>query len=257
MTGLALLFRAECVKLRKNWPLVVAILAPVVQVGFLTVLIWFSEERVLIFRPGARFWLEVNAMAWNLAVMPVAVALIAHLSWSTEGEARAWNHVLIQPTALRNHYLVKLLSHLVLMLAGWAILQLLLPVGAWILGRNARLALLMGPLPWEVYLRFGAYALAALLPLVAFQTWFSMRFPGLWGTLAVMAVGTWFGTQLVDRAAWTGLLPWGLNGAMALALERLTPIPWARVPWGLLGTSALVFLGIAAFREAHGPNLES
>ena len=46
--------------------------------------------------------------------MPVAVALIAHLSWSTEGEARAWNHVLIQPTALRNHYLVKLLSHLVL-----------------------------------------------------------------------------------------------------------------------------------------------
>ncbi len=257
MTSLVLLFRAECVKLRKNWPLVVAILAPMVQVGFLTVLIWFSEERVLIFRPGAWFWLEVNAMTWNLVVMPVVVALITHLSWSTEGEARAWNHVLIQPTPLRNHYLVKLLSHFMLLMIGWALLQILLPVGAWILGRNDRLALLMGPMPWVVYLRFGAYALAALLPLVVFQTWFSMRFSGLWGSLAVMAVGTWCGTQLSGREAWTGLFPWGLNGAMSMALERLVPIPWDRVLWALLGSSIMVFLGLASFREARGPKLES
>lgn len=256
MSRLPALFRAECIKWRKNWPLVVAILAPVLQVGFLGLLFWFSEDRVQIFRPGHRFWLEVNAMAWNLVVLPVTVALIAHLSWSTEGDAKAWSHLLTQPTDFRNHYLVKGLSHLALVLLAYLLLAALLPVGAWLLLKNPRLALYMGGCPGEVYRGFALWGLAALVPLVAFHTWFSMRFPGIWAALAVALIGTWAAVQVVGRPGWAKLLPWGLSAQMSLSLERLIPLPWLDVPWGLGGALVLFGLGVVGFLEAHGPKAE-
>ena len=258
MTTLAACFQAERVKWRKNWPLLVAILAPVCQVAFLLLLVWFSEDRVRVFKPGFLFWIELNAMAWNLVVMPIMVALICELSWGLEGDSKAWNHLLAQPVPLRIHYLVKLLSHFSLVLLAWGILQLLLPLGGAILQRNTFYSQLMviGPLPWQAWLCFAAFSLAALLPLVAFQTWFSMRFPGLWGALALAAIGTMVCIQLVKLSPWVQVLPWGLSSQMAMALERLRPIPWSFLPGGLLAGVVLIGLGVWGFQDARGPRVD-
>lgn len=253
MTTLAACFRAELVKWRKNWPLVVAILAPLLQIVFLTLVTWYSDERVRVFKPGLRFWVELNALAWNLVVMPIAAALIAQLSWSTEAEARAWSHLMVQPMRLRNHYLVKVVSHLSLMLGAYVLLQALLPIGGWILTKNGFLLPWMGTFPWDRYAAFALYGLTALVPVVVFQTWYSMRFPGLWGALAVVLVGTWACLQLIGRTLWFQALPWGLNAPMALALERLVPIPWFLLPGGLAASLVWVAIGVTGFRDARSP----
>ena len=104
------------------------------------------------------------------------------LSWEQEREARAWNLLLIQPVPRRTHYLVKALSHLALILASLALFAVLLLLGGFLL-RNQP-GLLMGPLPLATFAQFIGYSALALVAVVAFQTWLSMRIPGLWVGLA-------------------------------------------------------------------------
>ena len=182
MRGLAAVFRAERVKLRKSWPMLAAILAPVFQPAFLGVILWFSGERIRLFQPGFRFWLELNYLTWSLVLMPITVALVCALSWDQEREARAWNRLLVQPHPCHLHYLAKLAGHLSLLLLAQILLALVLPLGGWLLQLNP--TLLMGPFPMAIWLRFAGFAGLGSLAVVAFQTWLSMRFPSLFAALA-------------------------------------------------------------------------
>jgi hypothetical protein len=242
------LFQAERVKLRKSWPLLTAILAPICLAGFLGMMVWFSGTRMHAFRPGFRFWLELNYVAWNLILMPIAAALIGDLSWQQERDARAWNLLLLQPHSRQAHYLVKCLGHLALLLMAQVLLTLLLVAGGCILRLNPQME--MGPLPLAILLRFAAYSALAAVAVAAFQTWLSMRIPGLWVALAAALLGTW----MVARGPWPllHLLPWGLSGQMGLVFERWRVLPWAQVPGSLLVAAALVALGALDFVRHPG-----
>jgi hypothetical protein len=249
MTSLGACFKAECVKWRKSWQFLTALLAPLCQTGFLAVIFWFSESRIRMFRPGFQFWLELNFVAWNLVVMPIVVALVCELSWEQEREARAWNLLLIQPVPRRTHYLVKVLGHLCLILASLALFAVLLLLGGFVL-RNQP-SLLMGPLPLAIFVRFTGYSALAIGAVVAFQTWLSMRIPGLWIGLAAALAGSWFTQRLVGSSALVQLLPWGLAVHMSIMFERWRVLPWAYALGNLLSAGILVTLGVFDFTRRH------
>ncbi|WP_257305031.1 ABC transporter permease [Geothrix campi] len=251
MTSLGAFFKAERVKWRKSWLLLTAILGPLCQTGFLAVIFWFSESRIRMFKPGFQFWLELNFVAWNLVVMPVIVALVSELSWEQEREARTWNLLLIQPVPRRTHYLVKTLSHLALLLLSLALFALLLLLGGLLLRDQP--GLLMGPLPLATFARFAGYSALALVAIVAFQTWLSMRIPGLWIGLAAALAGSWFTQRLVGGSALVQLLPWGLAAHMAIMFERWRALPWAYAVGSLLSAGAMVALGALDFTRHHEP----
>ncbi len=238
-------FASERVKWHKSWVLVVAALAPLCQLGFLAILFWFSENRIQPFRPAFRFWLELNFVTWNLVVMPLAAALIAELSWEQEREARAWNRLLLQPLPRHTHYLVKALGHSVLVLGSLGLFVLVLGLLGKLL--QTRPMLLMGPLPWGLLLRFAGYSALALLGVVAFQTWLSLRFPGLWISLTAALAGSWLAARLVGLSALVYALPWGVAAQMGIIFERWRVLPWSWVPLGLLLAALLVALGAVDF----------
>ena len=246
MSGaLRITFAAERVKWRKSWLLVVAVLAPLCQLGFLGVLFWFSESRVQPFRPAFRFWLELNFVTWNLVVMPVAAALTSELSWEQEREANAWKRLLTQPVPRHLHYLVKVVGHTTLLLVSLALFVVFSALIGWVLQTNPQLQ--MGPLPWTLAVRLTGYSILAILPVVAFQTWLSMRFPGLWVSLTAALAGSWIAVRLVGTGVLVQLLPWGLAAHMGIIFERWRMLPWSRVPIGLLLAVALVVLGVLDF----------
>jgi hypothetical protein len=251
MTSLGACFKAERVKWRKSWLLLTALLAPLCQTGFLAVIFWFSESRIRMFKPGFRFWLELNFVAWNLVVMPVVAALVCELSWEQEREARAWNMILIQPVPRHIHYLVKALSHMSLTLLSLALFAGLLLLGGFLL-RN-QTGLLMGNLPLDTFVRFSAYSALATVAVVAFQTWLSMRIPGLWIGLAAALTGSWFTQRLVGGSALVQLLPWGLAVHMAIMFERWRVLPWIYAVGNLLSAWAMVALGAFDFTRRHEP----
>lgn len=251
MTLLGSWFKAERVKWRKSWLLLVVILAPVCQTGFLAIVCWFSDHRVRQFQPGSLFWLELNFMAWNLLVMPVAAALLCDLSWEQEREARAWNHLLVQPAIRHMHYLVKLLGHLALLEVSLLLLAALVLACGFLLQLNPWLV--MGPLPLQSFGRFLAYSLLACVAVTTFQTWLSMRVPGIWVGLVIGLLGSWCALKLAGASAWSQVIPWGLAVKMASVFERWRPLPWGHVAGNLAVALLLAILGLADFVRRNEP----
>lgn len=241
----ALLFRAELVKTRKSWAMLAMLLAPVCQAGFLLVILWFSESLVRRFKPGFQFWIELNYLAWNLFFLPITAALIAELSWGVEAEAKAWNHLLVQPVPHGAHFLAKFSAHLGMVAVSQAILALLLIPGGALLRHS--LGALMGDMPAGLLLNLAAYSFMASLPLVAFHTWWSVRNPGLGVSFVIALVGTWGSLRLDASNPLVRFLPWGMTGQMVTILDRWKSLPWGFVPACLATAAAMVWLGAIDF----------
>jgi hypothetical protein len=201
-------------------------------VGFLGLLFWFSESRIIMFKPGFQFWVELNFIAWNLVVMPITTALVSELSWDQERLARAWNRLLVQPFRWGDHFTMKILGHLTLMLGALVLFAVVLPLGGFLLQRKADL--LMGPLPLPLFLRFLGYSALSLCPVAAFHTWLSMRVPGTWVACASALAGSWLALRLVGQTPLLALLPWGLAAQTSILFERWRLLPWGQAPLALV-----------------------
>jgi hypothetical protein len=245
VTALVACLKAEGVKFRKSWMLLTALLAPVCQTGFLFLVFWLSESRIRLFKPGFQFWLELNHVAWNLVVLPIAAALICELSWEQEREARAWNRLLVQPLPRHTHFFTKIVMHLALVLLAQVLFELLLLLGGRLL--QTKPDLLMGTLPLGLWVRFTGYTALASVAVVAFHTWLAMRIPGLWVNLGAALLGSWFTLRLVGGSVLFQFLPWGLTASMAIVFERWRVLPWAQVPGSLLLAGLLAVLGALDF----------
>lgn len=261
---LALFFRAECVKWRKSWVLLTVLLAPICQVGFLTIILWFSNDLVRRFKPGFQFWFEINYLAWNLVFMPIVVALVSELSWDLELEAKAWSHLLVQPAPHRTHYLAKLLSHLALLLLSQILFAaLLIPTGklleshlGYIMGPLNRLDFFSGTVPLRLWWTWACFSILASVPLVAFHTWLSTRFSGLVTGLAITAAGTWLGVRLAGTTAWVQGLPWGMSSQFAVFFDRWKRhLPWEYFYGSLAAAILLMVLGTLDFSRQKDPRL--
>jgi hypothetical protein len=254
MTSIDAFFAAERVKWRKSWLLVTTILAPLCQACFFAIIFWYSEDRIRMFKPGLRFWLELNFVAWNLVVLPVATALICELSWEQEREARAWNLLLIQPVPRRTHYLVKCLGHFFLVLMAQFLFAISLLLLGFLLKSKPDPLMIMGDLPLSLLVHFLGYSVLASVALVAFHTWLSMRIPGIWIALVTALAGSWLALRLVGVSALVQALPWGLAAHMAIVFERWRVLPWAQVPVSLLLAVVLLVLGTFDFSRHREPH---
>ncbi len=253
MRSLVTLFAAERVKWRKSWVLVAVVLAPICQVGFLGILFWFSESRLQMFKPGFQFWVELNFIAWNVIVMPITTALASELSWDQERLAKAWNRLLVQPFPWGAHFSVKLFGHLILMLGSLLLFAVFLPMVGFLL--QTKVELYMGPMPSPFFLRFLGYSALALVPVVAFHTWLSMRVPGTWVACASALVGSWVSLRLVGSTQLMVLLPWGVAAQSSILFDRWRVLPWALAGAGLAVGACLAVIGYWDFsrrRESEG-----
>ena len=249
-------FRAEMVKLRKSWPMLAAILAPICLVGFLGVIFWYSDEVVVRFHPGSRFLLDLNVAGWNLFVLPAVAAMMAELSWAQDRDASVWRHLLCQPRPRVAQYLAKLANLWALVAFSQILLFALVPPVRLILlkDRNPWIVWMMGQTDMALFWEFACFSLVASIPVVAFHTWFSFRLPGAGPALGVALVGTWASTKLVALTYLMPLLPWGLSGHAATIFDRYKKVPWEYFPWkycyGALSLSlALAMLGALDFKK--------
>lgn len=245
MMPLRRFFQAECIKWRKSWVLLLTILAPVCQTGFLFTLAWFSEAQMQQFKPGFQFWLEVNYLAWGLVMMPILAALISELSWGMEEESKAWDHLLFQPVPRSIHFLVKMVSHFSLLFISQALLFLLIALGGLILKNNPYLG--MGSVPWMVLGNFSLFSFLASISIVVFHTWLSVRIPGLGVGLAVALVGTWLCVQIVETSSLVQVVPWGMASQLVLIINRSKHLPWVYFLGSLTCAALMVFFGTLDF----------
>lgn len=248
MSSFARCFRAERVKWRMSWTLLSAMLAPTTQVAFLLLTFWFSENRATQFGAGFLAWYMINAITWNLFFMPITAALVGSLSWDLEVQSRTWNLLLIQPTTRGIHFLVKLASHLSLLLLSQVLLALLVVLGGLAL-RSQVPALSMGPLRPDLLFRFAGFSLLASIPVIALHTWLASRSPGLGLGLTLALGGTWFTFQLAGKGALIALLPWGIAVQITDVALRAKPVTLWAYGGGLCCTAVVVTLGMIDFKR--------
>jgi hypothetical protein len=258
MKKLAACISAEMVKFRKSWPLLAAILAPICLAGFIAVMFWYSNAVVVRFKPGYTFWLELNFAAWNLIVLPAMAAIVSELSWAQDRDAQAWRHLLHQPMPRAGQFLAKLAVHLMLFALSLTLLFLALLLGGWILQQNE--ALFMDALDTRLFVNFFLFSAASLIPVVAFQTWFSFKFPGAGPALCVALAGSLGAMKLIGSTFtfFLQFLPWGLSCHSVIFFEsRENALPWNYCYGALALAIALVVLGAFDFyRQAYAKSLE-
>jgi hypothetical protein len=233
------------VKFRKSWPLLISILAPICQVGFIAVLFWYSDAVVVRFRPGYRFWLELNFVAWNLFVLPAVAAVLSDLSWEQDRDAFAWRHFLHQPLPGSALYSGKLVNHVMLVIGATFLLFMLQPLAGKILQLNEDLQ--MGAPDTGLFFRFALFSLVSLFPIVTFQTWFSFRFPGPALALGTALVGSWGTVKLIGTTALIQFLPWGLSSHSVTVFERWNLLPWGYCFGAVLLVIVFIFVGAVDF----------
>ena len=243
MNSLFLWLRVERIKLRRSWPLLVAVLSPLTLNGFLFLIFWFSEG--LVDQPGTGFllWYRFNYLAWDVFFLPVTTALIGTLSWAMEEQGAMWKHLWAQPIPRWSPFAMKFMGHLALVLLAQGLLMSLLALGglalrAWVPG------LAMGPVRLGLLGTHAGISLLAMLPLVGLHTWLPARVHGLGPALTLAALGSWIGFRWSSHAV-LGLvvMPWGASTqAVAYVTGERGPI-WVPgvvglglgVVWALLG----------------------
>lgn len=242
MSDLGRCLKAEGIKAKMDWPILVAVLAPLGQVLFLFLVFFYSEDRVLQFGTGYRGWHQVNLQAWVGFFLPLSLAILVFQVWETERQAQGWRHLLAQPVASR----VLLAAKLLMLLAYLTLSTLLLWGGVLGLGKALEVFsnLRMGTPDTA---RLGFLILAAWvgsLPLVAFHGALAQTRLGLGGTLGMALGGLILCAQLPQGSGFGLLLPWGP------ALSLMDPARSLGMAVGAAWVQAMAYvcLGVVLFR---------
>jgi hypothetical protein len=250
--------RAELLKHRKSWPMLIAILAPICQVGFIGALFWFSDAVVARFRPGHRFWLELNFAAWNLFVLPTLAAVLPAMSWGQDRDAFAIRHLLHQPVKKNHQYLAKLSCFFLLFFGSQLLLAAFVPLAGVALAQNGALKGLMGAFDTALFFKFSIFSLLASVPVASFHAWFSFRFPSPAVALGAALAGTWAAVKLAGVSWLVQFLPWGLSGFASAAFERASfALPWGNSFGALAVAAAFAAIGSLDFsKNAYPKSME-
>jgi len=236
--------------------MLIAILAPICQVGFIGMLFWFSDAVVVRFQPGSRFWLELNFAAWNLFVLPAIGALVPAMSWRQDRDASAIRHLLHQPVKKIHQYLAKLSCIFFHFLGSQLLLGVLVPIVGMTFNQNEALKGWMGTFDTALYFKFCLFSLLASVPVVSFHAWFSFRFHSPAIALGAALAGTWAAVKLIGATSLVQFLPWGLSGFASTAFERMSfALPWGFCVGAL--AMAIVFATIGSLDFSKNAFLNS
>lgn len=246
MRPLVRALKAERIRLVRSWPLLVAVLLPLVVVVFLGLIYYHAEDRVAQAGRGAHTWYRILFQVWTFFGLPAGAALMGVLSHETDAQARAAKLVGVQPIPRGTWFMAKGLS-LQGMLAGASVL---LTAGALIaaglfraLSPNLGVETLEGPLLVNLALS----SLAVGTALGAFHAWLPSRWRGFGSSLGLALAGFWGGLR---APAWLGWV-WPWTGTAQL-LEASSG--GSQLPLRLLAMSlgcALVWVAVGTWDASH------
>ncbi len=235
---------AEVLKIRHTLGLRLALLAPMVMVGYGFLAFWAGGEESFE-AAGENAWLEFAQLVdifWALLALPLFATLQAALVANLEHGNRQWKHLYALPVPRWAVYGAKQLSMLALMAishAALAVFTLTTGLVLWALRPGLGFH---APLPWGAFLLPVLLVYLASWLLLALQTWVSLRSRSFVAALAVGIVLTVTGVVVVN-SSWGSFYPWALPGLIVNALNKGESLPLAEFLAGSLGGVAVAALG--------------
>lgn len=252
MNALAVLVRAECIKLRRSLILGLALLFPL---GLLVVSLLVG---LLVIAPQDRAtwqgWATYSLVPWASFLLPLLVCLLATLVLNLEHQNHQWKQVHCLPVSRWKPFAAKLilllglllLAHLLLLAGffagGWA-LRLVRPT----LQFEAPNLVVAGRILGLLYL--ASWAMASL------HGWLAARFAHLGVNLGLGITGVMLILVVNQRPAMARFLPWAMPGAgLADRLDPRSPSPWLVPVISLAMGALLAAMGCwdAHHRESEG-----
>lgn len=192
-----------------------------------------------------RFSQSVFAL-WLFLMLPLLITLQAALLAGLEHADRHWKHLMALPAPRDVHYLAKLLMLAGMVLASFAVLLALLPLGGLVLMYIKPAFGLAGAPDAGWMLRSAGMAFAASLLMVALHAWVSIRWRSFTVAVSVGMGATVAGFLIGQSDRFGHWYPWSMpmqvlagNGEHAAFV----------VAAGLLGGLAVALLGLADFRR--------
>ena len=187
------LILAESIKLRRHVAVWFAVGAPVMAVG-LFLIVLFGQATPAKMSPDA-IWRVLSRAGWSwwlMVFLPLLTVIEAAALANLEHDGRQWKQLFTSPVARWRIYGVKLLFCAGLGLVATVVFCAGLIGDVLILNLFVRLDLAMH-IPWVDLVAQIGRAFLACLPMVALQSWISLRYRGfvvpVGGGLALMLIG--------------------------------------------------------------------
>jgi len=238
---------AERLKLRGTLAAWTCVIAPATVVLLYVLQLAVSRVPANFVASPAKSWLMYSQSVlalWLFLMLPLLVTLQSALLAGLEHADHHWKHLLALPLPRGVHYLAKLVTLAAMVLASFAILLLLLPLGGLaLMALKPALGLAgMPDLGW--LLRSLSLAFAASLLIVAVHTWVSVRWRSFTVAVSVGMGATVAGFLVGQSDRFGHWYPWSMPvQVLAGKGEHASFV----VAAGLLGGAAVALLGLADF----------
>jgi len=181
---------------------------------------------------------------WCFLMLPLFVTLQSALLAGLEHGENQWKHLLALPVPRRVHYLAKALALVAMVLAAFAVLALLIPLGGWLLMYLQPAFGLGGMPPWGRMAETAAASFAASMLIVSLQTWIAIRWRSFTVAVAVGMTATVMGFLIGQSARFGHWYPWSMPAhVLSAKAEHLEFVVLA----GLIGGLLVTALGLADY----------
>lgn len=247
MSPLARAVSAECLKLRGTLALWMCLIAPATVVLLYVLQVSFSKINPKTVADPAESWsffTQSILVLWCFLMLPLFVTLQTALLAGLEHGENQWKHLLALPLPRRVHYLAKALLMAGMVLAGFAILLLLIPVGGGLLLLLKPAFGLRGMPPWAGLLASAAKCFFASGLIVALQTWIAIRWRSFTVAVAVGMSATVIGFLVGQSERFGPWYPWSMPVQVLAGDGQHASFVMVA---GLLGGIVVTALGLADF----------
>ena len=249
MSALLRALDAERRKLRGTLAAWTCLIAPATVVTLYVLQVGFSRIPVGRVTTPADAWMMFSMSVlslWLFLMLPLLVTLQSALLAGLEHADHHWKHLLALPVPRRVHYLAKLLVLAGMVLAGFAVLLALIPLGGLVLMQLKPAFGLAGLPDMGALLQRAAPALAASMLIVALHTWIAIRWRSFTVAVSIGMAATVAGFLIGQSERFGHWYPWSMPmQAMATSGAHTDFVVTA----GLLGGALVSVLGLLDFQR--------
>ena len=249
MKALLRALSAETLKLKGTLAAWTCVIAPATVVVLYVLQLTFTRIPAGYVADPAKAWngFSQSVLAlWLFLMLPLLVTLQAALLAGLEHADRHWKHLLALPVPRGMHFLAKLLVLAGMVLASFAVLVVLLPLGGLALMQLKPAFGLAGSPDVAWLLRSAGIAFAASLLIVAIHAWVSIRWRSFTVAVSIGMGATVAGFLIGQSARFGHWYPWSMP--MQVLAGKGEHAMWV-VTAGLVGGLAVALLGLVDFRR--------
>lgn len=249
MKALPRALSAEVLKLKGTLAAWTCVIAPATVVLLYVLQLGVSRIPAGYVADPEQAWMRFSQSVlslWLFLMLPLLITLQSALLAGLEHADRHWKHLLALPVPRDVHYLAKLLVLAGMVLASFAVMLVLLPIGGFAVMQLKPAFGLAGSPDIAWLLRSSALAFAASLLMVALHAWVSIRWRSFTVAVSVGMGATVAGFLVGQSERFGHWYPWSMPiRVMAGKGEHADFVVVA----GLVGGLVVGLLGLADFRR--------